>query len=428
MIWNPAPRPPTVEEIDRALAAWEGRLRQVDENLIALEGRDAVQRLRGQGYYPPLTLEGLTRTRAEPALAALDMIFAGRAAIGEMLDGVRGVRGGLNQRWPNEQRLHEIGAALFGPSVPRPSVGRTPLAQRGLLTGSANAERITAETLLAEMTRAFGESRDVLLAVEQAWERLDPTIEAAKQEIETAEQMARTLGTAVDAELAPVRMQLTTARNRADRDPLGAEAGLTDSLVPMLRGLRERLNTMVNAQMREQVGERRARDAAGDAILHARDLLRTLTSEQAEAYTRYLRCEAEIAPPSGAVLPPDAARIAELGGWLQTLERTARDGRAQAANVGLERWTATADAVLVATRVARAACDAALTARDQLGGRLAARRQQLLAAMRRGVTPDPAIERLAAEAESLLRQRPLPLRDAEARVTEYEARVRALPR
>ena len=89
---------------------------------------------------------------------------------------------------------------------------------------------------------------------------------------------------------------------------------------------------------------------------------------------------------------------------------------------------ANADALRTATRTARTACDAALTARDALGGRLSARRQQLLAAMRRGVTPDPAIERLAAEAETLLRQQPLPLRDAEARVAEYEARVRALPR
>lgn len=427
MIWNPAPRPPTLAEIDRALALWDNRLGQVDENLIALEGRDAVQRLRGQGYYPPLTLEGLTRTRAEPALAALDTIFAARAAIGEMLDGVRGLRGSLNPRWPNEQRLHEIGAALFGPSVPRP-MSRMPLGQRGLLTGSAADERVTAETLLAEMTRAFGEARDVLLAVEGAWERLDPMIEAAKQEVETVEQMARTLGTAVDAELAPVRLQLTTARNRADRDPLGTEAGLTGSLVPLLRGMRERLSAMVNAQMREQANERHARDAAGDAILHARELLHALVGEQAEAYTRYLRCEAEIVPPSGAVMPPDAARVAELSEWLQTLERTARAGRAQAANVGLQRWTATADATLAATRTARAACDAARAARDELSGRLAARRQQLLAAVRRGVTPDPAIDRLAAEAETLLRQHPLPLRDAEARITEYEARVRALPR
>lgn len=427
MIFNPGPRPPTVGEIDRALALWDDRLRQIDENLLALEGQDVVQRLKGLGYYPTLTLEGLTRSRVEPALAALDTIFAQRSAITEMLDQVRELRRGLNSRWPNDRSLHEIGALLFGPSVPR-ATARTPLDKRGLLTSSSGNERVPAEALLGEMTHAFGEARDAILAVEKAWERLDPTIEAAKHEVETLESMAHALGTAADTELAPVRMRLTTARQRVDCDPLGTEIGLTDSLVPLLRHVRERLAALLETQMAAQTAERRARDGVGDAIIHARDLLRTLTGEQSEAYTRYLHCEAEIAPPSGAVAPPDAARVAELTDWLATLERTAREGHLQAAGVGLERWTASADATLTAVRAARAACDAALNARDGLAGRLAARRQQLLAAMRRGVALDPAIERIAADAETLLRQRPLPLRDAEARVREYEARVRALPR
>ncbi len=89
-------------EIDAALRQWDGRIQQVDENLLALENLDVVQRLKGQGYYPPLVLEGLTKTRVEPAIATLDEIFAQRTAIVEVLDQARALRQNLG-RWPSER-------------------------------------------------------------------------------------------------------------------------------------------------------------------------------------------------------------------------------------------------------------------------------------------------------------------------------------
>ncbi len=91
-----------------------------------------------------------------------------------------------------------------------------------------------------------------------------------------------------------MRLRLATARQRVERDPLGTEVGLTDSLVPVLRDVRARLAALLTQKMADQTVARRARDDAEAAILRARDLLDTLRSEQADAYTRYLRCQAEI--------------------------------------------------------------------------------------------------------------------------------------
>ena len=420
----PISRPPTVGEIDAALRQWDGRIQQVDENLLALENLDVVQRLKGQGYYPPLVLEGLTKTRVEPALATLDEIFAQRTAIVEVLDQARALRQNLG-RWPSERALHEIGALLFGPSV-RLNETKTPLAKRGLLTASSNEQRLPPEEVLARMTRVYDEARDTILTTERAWETLDPTIEAAVHEVQTLEEMARALGTAADAELMPVRVRLATARQRVERDPLGTEVGLTDTLVPVLRDVRARLAALLTQKMADQTVARRARDDAEAAILRARDLLGTLRSEQADAYARFLRCQAEIAPAQTATPPPDEARITDLADWLATLERTASEKRWQAVAIGAERWEGAAQAALAAIRAARAASDAPLAARDELLGRLIARRQQVQAVMRRGVAVDPTLEREAFEAETLLRRRPTPLPEAEARVAAYEGHLRGV--
>jgi len=417
-------RPPMVGEIDGALAQWDGRIQQVDENLLALENLDVVQRLKGQGYYPPLVLEGLTRTRVEPALATLDEIFTQRTAIVEVLDQARALRQNLG-RWPNERALHEIGALLFGPSV-RLTETKTPLARRGLLTASSNAQRLPPEEVLARMTQVYDEARDTILTTERAWETLDPTIEAAVREVQTLDEMAQALGTAADAELMPVRVRLATARQRIERDPLGTEVGLTDTLVPVLRDVRARLAALLTQQMADQTVVRRARDDAEAAILRARDLLDTLRAEQADAYARYLHCQAEITPTNTATPPPDEAKITDLADWLATLERTASEKRWQAALIGAERWEGAAHRTLAAIRAARATCDAPLATRDELLGRLIARRQQVQAVMRRGVAIDPALEREAFEAETLLRRRPTPLPEAEARVAAYEGHLRAV--
>ena len=418
-------RPPTIGEVDRALTQWNDRIQQVDENLLALETLDVVQRLQGQGYYPPITLEGLTKTRIEPALATLGEIFAQRTAIVDMLDKVRVMRQELNPRRPSERALNEIGALLFGPSVLL-NTTKTPLAKRGLLTASLNEQRLPPEDVLARMTQAYDSARDTILAVEHAWNTLDPTIEAAMHEVQTLEQIAKALGTAADAELLPIRLRLSTARQRVERDPLGTEVGLMDTLVPVLRDVRERLAALLAEKMADQTSMRQARDEAEAAILRARDLLNTLHSEHVAAYTQYQRCQVEIAPPNSAVPPPAEANLNDLAEWLRTLERTAAEKRWVAASIGVQRWEAAARSALTAIRAARAACDAPLATRDELLGRLIARRQQVQAAMRRGVAVDPVLEREAFETEKLLRSRPTPLHEAEAQMTRYEQRLRAV--
>jgi hypothetical protein len=132
----------------------------------------------------------------------------------------------------------------------------------------------------------------------------------------------------------------------------------------------------------------------------------------------------EIAGASAPGEPTPDDRIDALPMWLQKLEAVAREGRAAAAEVGLSKWNAAARGYLATDEAIAGAFAAVVGRRDELVGRLRARRAQAQALVARGVAVDSALEDVAREAEKLLGRRPTALAQAAALVERYERELR----
>jgi len=124
-------------------------------------------------------------------------------------------------------------------------------------------------------------------------------------------------------------------------------------------------------------------------------------------------------------MPVDNGRVDGIAQWLQTLDATMAEGRWPSAAVGVTRWLAAAQEVLADEETVERTSSAPLDRRDELLGRLSARRQQARTLAARGRPIDPGLEPLAQQADDLLHRTPVPLADAAEVITAYEARLHA---
>ena len=394
-------------EVDRALADWKARLQRIDENLVALE-TDPVCELLEQAQAGGL--DGATRARVSPALAAMRELFGQRGLLDDVLERAAKLRAGIGRIFGGEG-LKDIEALLRGPSIALPPV-ETPLARRGLLDAAETTSSISPEQLLAAMVVAFEQARDAVAAVDAAWRRLTPAVDRARAEADRLEALATGLHTPVAAApLAAVRAQLGAAQAQIARDPLGAAMTITDDVTARLSQLAQQLDGL--AAQRAQVDADRRR---------AHDLLAALRDTHSRAVAAHARCDREIeATPRPS--PIDEGRIEGLAQWLATLDSTV-SGDWAAAGIGLTRWLASGQEALAEEEQAEQASAALPDKRDELAGRLAARRQQAKTLAARGRVLDTDLEPLAERAAELLRRNPCPLGEAEHLVSEYEAGLR----
>jgi hypothetical protein len=397
----------TLDEVDQALAEWRSRLARIDENLVALQLDPAHTRLeqsRDSG------LDGLTRERVLPALDSMRELFARRGLLYDMLQQATALRAGLNPRRPGGA-LGEIERLLRGPSIVLPPVD-TPLGRRSLL-GTAEAS-VTPDQLLNAMVQSYEQARDAVAAVDHAWRELDPECRRAAAEADRLQGLAAGLGEDATAELTAVRAQLSAVEAGVSRDPLGASRSLTAGVSDRLAQVERRLAEI--GRQREQV--RADLERARALLAEARGAPDRLAAARE-------RCEREVVREGPAPAPLDPGRIDGLAEWLTTLEGTAGAGRWQAAEVGLGRWLTAAHGLMADAAADERASQEALERRDELLGRLLARRQQARVRAARGGPPlDPALEAVSMEAERLLRQVPAPLAEAARLVAEYEAGLR----
>ncbi len=398
----------TIDEVDQALAEWESRMRRIDQNLVTLQldpVHTRLQQSRDGG------LDDITRERVLPALDAMQELFARRALLYNMLKQATRLRSGIN-RWRPAETLRQIEGLLRGPSIMVPAVERAP-GQRGLLDISETS--VTPDQLLNAMVASFEEARDAVATVGQAWNKLESECRQAGVEVDRLQAVATDLGQDATAALTEVRTQLAAVEARIARDPLGATQSLTGEVFKGLRQLDQRLTEL--QRQRQQV----------DADL---DQARALLAGVRAAYERVTaardRCSREVVRDSPAPLPLDPGRIDGLAEWLTTLESTAGARRWHAAAVGLARWLTAAQEARGEAEAAERASLAPLDQRDELLGRLLARRQQARTRAARGQALDPALEQVAAHAERLLRQMPAPLAEAATLVADYETGLQSV--
>jgi hypothetical protein len=400
----------TIEEIDGALAEWQSRLRRIDENLVALQLDPVHTRLeqnRDGG------LDGVTRDRVVPALAGMRELFAQRGLLYDLLGRATRLRAGIN-RWRSSETLREIENLLRGPSIVLPAAV-VPLARRSLLGASVTA--ITPDQLLSAMVASFDQARDAVAAVERAWQQLDAQCARADAEIERLQTAAGGLGDAATAGLGAARSQLEAVRRQIGRDPLGASQTVTDEVFGRIR------------QFEQQLVELRGRrDEVGGELDRARTLLAGVRTAAERAAAARERCAREIALAAGDAEPGgalDPGSVDGLARWLATLEATTAAGHWEPAEVGLARWLTAARETLAVHEAAERATLGLVDRRDDLLGRLLARRQQARVRASRGQAVDPALDRIGKQAEALLRRVPTPLSEAATLVADYEARLRA---
>ncbi len=409
---------PTIEAVDALLSAWETRLQRVDANLIALEGDATYQRLAGvAGRRAPLV--GLTAERALPALDAVTELFHQREQLGEIVARARATRASISALtfWDRDEKLALVVRLLRTPSI-EVGVHTTPRAELGLLDEAERELRVEPEVLLAGMVAAFDRARDVLLLVTRAAVALGPMIEAIEREIQALRALSTRLGDGARAEIDEASQRLRELGVLVQQDPLGWVARREKPSIPGLVALRARLDAEAAAAERVAATLDRARaQRVALGALHAR------------AVASFAAASRAIDDEAGTLARPlDEGQLGGLDAWLDKLTATVVAHRITAAEVGLARFGETVEGYAEHDQRAADQADAAIGARAELEGRLAARRAQAAAlAARAGVDPAP-IEARARDAERLLRARPIPLARARRAVEAYEAAVLALSR
>jgi hypothetical protein len=416
--------PTPLEQIDLLLAAWDERLRRMDENLVALESEAIYQILAGKAGKRP-SLEGVTKERVGPALDAVTELFENRERLVNVVAKAKEVRESISTLafWDKDDKLAEIHRLLRGTSV---ELGQkvVALSQRNLLDQSYHDVMVEPEQLLAQMALRFQEARTALLAVSQAWEALDPAMAEVEADMTALRTLADELAPAPRAgaaaapelkELTDAEAELARVRARVAKDPLGAQGGITREIVPRLDALRARLEA-----------ERAARGRAEVALVEARDLRRRLADEHARAVRALGEAQRELGADLRVPSPVDAGLLTGLDEWLTKLEGTVAARRWSPAEIGLARWRATAEQYVASDAASAAASESVVGRRGELAGRLSARRAQAAALAARGLALDPAAEARGRDAEAILRRHPLPLAEATRAVESFEAAVIAL--
>jgi hypothetical protein len=397
---------PTAAEVDRLLAAWDERLRRMDDNLLALEA-DPTYRLCEGGR---AKLEGLTRERLGPALSGVTALFGDRERLGEVIDRARAVRTSMSALtfWDNDERQAEIATLLLGESIVD-AEGPTSLAGRRLLDDGVRVVKVSPDVLLARMSATFDAARDALALVARTWSKIEPKLAESRERLRRIEQ--DDLASGMAAELDVVRQVLLDVESRVARDPLGAADEVHREVeAPLAR---------VEASLTDA---RAARGRLDTAVSEARALLSEATRVHGEARRALDAVVAEIAlGPGVASLAADDAAVTDLSPWLDRLVAASQRGHVGPAEIGLSRFRDAAAATLGKDRAALTRVATLRERRDELEGRVSARRAQL-----RARSGDPRLFERLAEAERLLRERPCRLAEATEAVESFEAAMRGL--
>jgi hypothetical protein len=367
------------DDIDRELARLQTASQRIAANLVELEIDSSRQLLEASA------LTGASAARWAAASAALTDLWAWRGLLDTLLERAEKLR-------HRNRRSDELSALLNGPSIEL-TRSPVPLAERDLLGSAEVTTRCTPTELVARMSSAFNEARNVVAEFADAWNTLTPRMTSAQAALER-------LG---DSEQTEATNRLQRLRTACATDPLSVQADELDAL------------------RRELEEAAKLRDSLDARLADARARLAHLTTVIREAKTAHAELAVKVAVPT-APPPPELAH--DLGAELDQIERQARSGAWREARHGLERWsTRTATLVQDARRILHAN-QAPLEARRQLRGLLEAYRVK---AARLHAIEDSELERIYAEAHDALYTAPTDLARVAQLVRRYQEILSAAP-
>ncbi len=401
----------TLEEIDKLLADWKKKIDLVGQNLIDLHGLPTYQRLTGVSEYSAVQLTGVTQARLRPALEAMNDLFGYFDLLVKTVDKATQLRASIIPRFlRSPQKLQEIEQLLTCPSI-QLTVIQTPLAERGLLSAAETTHAIAPEDLLVLMTNAFNVAKEVVLAVDEAWSRLQPLLIEAQAEIQQLQKLADSLKLDSLKELSDVSQKITSLRDRIESDPLGVSADFTTEIQPQIARVKNYLQQIAKQQQLLRLSFARAHQLQSQLV----ELHRLCDAAFAESTLK-------VVDHSMLQTPLANEQIEALSSWLSRLETKFAEGLVNPVQVGLENWTAKVKEYITAVEKAYAANKAPLETRAELRGRLEALKAKALA---RGLAEDTTLTELARIAQQLLYSQPTPLDKAAQLVSQYEKRLRS---
>ncbi len=396
----------TLGQLDDVLKRWRARLSAVAENLLALQADTTFQALTGTGGLSTVKVTGASAAQVEPALRAMNGLFAQFGSLQATIDEAEALRRGLPAVFGGEAKLRQLEQLLCGRSI-EVEAPEVPLAERTLISGVRATVRITPEELLNTMSARFAEVQSAVATVGRAWTDFADAQDRVEQEIARLHAQTALPTALLETSLHDVTARLHALREQMHTDPLCALAGMRAELEPAVARVRQRVTAA------EQVAAQlRTARATWESLERVHGEAAALATEAREKI-------ADDAP--GPQLVPESKRQS-LGAWLGRLDSKREQGAVEAVGVGVRNWMAAAEACLAQDRSALRHSTERLAARGELRGRFDALKAKARAY---GLAERKDVQALAVTAQAALYARPVSLQAASAAVARYEEHLRA---
>lgn len=400
----------TLDEIDSDLALWKKSLGAAAQNLMDLYSLPTYQRLSGTNGVPKANLTGITAARVYPALDGVAKLFGIFDDLQSTMNRAADLRQRISPIFASDSKLREIEELLRGKSVKLPAEP-VPIEKRTLATAVDSVQAVTPAELMGAMARSFTAARDIVLAVNAAWERLGMALDQSLTDLASLRAEADRWKINFPA-LANADKSLETIRARIETDPLACSNEFDSSVAPALNQARIALNRL-----------RSQHDQLDNALRKAGNLLNQLADLHKEGLVSWEDRRVKVTCLTEPVAPPSDQALETLRQWLQRLVEKFHEGMLDPIQVGLEKWNKNAAECVSQERAALLANQSPINQRNELRGRLEALKAKARA---RGSAEHPALTRIAAEATELLFNRPTPVEKAAAVVADYERMLRIL--
>ncbi|MBW4464168.1 MAG: hypothetical protein KME07_01855 [Pegethrix bostrychoides GSE-TBD4-15B] len=383
----------TLNELDQLLLDWQRKLDLAGQNLLTLQNLPTYQRLAGEGGFCKATLSGLTAKVAEPMLQSMHDLFQQYDLLAQTIDRALFLRRQINPLWGSDPRQQNVLDILQGKSI-HIAQAELSVAQIGLLSHPDQSYFVTPTSLLTTMQATFDWLRDQLLAIDQAWENLEPKLLKVQDKIRALE--------AEGADLSLAKAQLLPLQDRVFADPLGVEAEFEQQILPLIERVQQQFRQAKAAQQQLEADLQQARSQWRQ--------LQTLDQQ-----SRSLQAEASQAIQATPQQP--SVQLVALEQWLLRLELRFLEGAKAAVRVGLQNWMQQAAQAITSLEAAISTQQLLLQQRQELAGRLNALQAKAAA---RGLAGDGTLRHFATEAGEILAQPPVDLKSLEALVGGYE--------
>jgi hypothetical protein len=399
----------TVNEIDTLIADWDGKQALIQQNLKGFVELPAFAHVAGSDGQPRHAFTGQTLEKLTKALDVFRGLLDEQRILGSTLDRAKQLRVSLSKFMPSKQSIHELEKILNGSSI-RVGSQPTPPQRRELLRDIEQSVWVTPNRFLEIMLDSFRFVRDTVLDVAAAQEKATATLQGMPLELARLRGLDHALGGPAAAQLSAATQALGVLA--AGDDPLGAIVQC-QSLIEQVKSIAAQLESL--GKTRREIGQHLAdADALLAEIRQARDQGRQAHAE------RLLKIQSnDPGHPSddGAL---DDGELPVLESWLGKLRATVEKGEIAPANIGLQKWRESAEAVLARDRAVIAADQAALRARRELRGLFEALEAK---AANRGKAEDPQLTDLAHELRRLFVRRPTPMEKTRQLVARYQERL-----